>query len=111
EDSKIEERETRGLENIEADVKLKQAKALLAEAEAEKVQSEIDVIDQEFLTENDEPLSKQERHERDKEFDAMTKMEQEQLKADAKKDGKGDGAGATTQPGSDGVERYINLNL
>ncbi|MEA1998420.1 MAG: hypothetical protein U9N61_03730, partial [Euryarchaeota archaeon] len=41
EDSKIEERETRGLENIEADVKLKQAKALLAEAEAEKVQSEI----------------------------------------------------------------------
>lgn len=111
EDSKIKERETRGVENINADVKLKRAKALLAEAEAEKVQSEIDVIDQEFLNEYDEPLTKQERHERDKEFDAMSKAEQEAIKQQGKKDNNSNAKAGSANNTDDKIDKYINLNI
>jgi hypothetical protein len=107
EDSKIQERKTRGVENINADVELKRAKAKVAIAEAEKILAETDVIEQEFLAEYDNPLSKQERHERDKEFDAMTELEKEQMKLAAKEKP----AEAGSDAGGDGIERYINLNL
>ena len=49
EDSKIAERISRSSENLESDIELKQAKAAQALAVAEKVQSETDLLDSQFL--------------------------------------------------------------
>jgi len=85
EDSKIIERKSRSVENLEADTLEKQAQAKeneatanLKNAQAEKLRSERDQIDQDFMYEYDG--QKRKDHEMDKEFDARTSAEKEVIK-------------------------------
>ena len=85
EDSKIVERQSRTIENVEADTKMKSAQAAenmataeLNTARAAKLDAETDVINQGFLNEHDGV--NQQRHEADKEFDAMAAEEADQRK-------------------------------
>jgi len=112
EDSKIEERKSRTLENVKADTREKEAQALeneatalLNRAKAEKLQAETDILDQKFVRTH----SGQERaeHELDKEYDAMTKKEQMAFnhllkKSEAKQGGQDDELRRheTTEPGA-----------
>jgi hypothetical protein len=78
-DSKIYERLSRTEENSEADVAMKQAKAEQSLAAAEKLRSEADKIDQEYL----DTQSGKKRLEsiEDQEFSAATKAEQLSIKS------------------------------
>ena len=77
EDSKIAERVSRSSENLDADVQLKLAKAAQAAAVAEKVQSETDLLDSQFMRIE----SGQERMEKieDAEYKANTEAALKQL--------------------------------
>jgi transcriptional/translational regulatory protein YebC/TACO1 len=78
-DSKIFERMSRTEDNQVADAKLKEAKSELAIAQAEKVQAEADLIDQEFIDKDSGKTRMQDIE--DQEFEANTKLAEANNKA------------------------------